>query len=1011
MTNGGMHPGSAAPLGRLTVTPGRFDLRPETLVPTRPLITRPRLEHVLAERWTRRLTAIVAGPGLGKTSLALQAVGVSTADDIDIWVRCTKADADAFGLARHLAECLVPAGDRELTPGAEPATLAAAIADLVLLQAPKRVCLAFDDLHELGDESSATQLIGALLDVLPANGHVLVASRTIGAIGLTRLVTLGHAVVLRDHELRFTDAELATFAALRGVADERLGAAQGWPALAELLATEGVAPDEFVYEQALQGLDDERRAALVAIAAAGGSDSQLLDRLVAETNIESVVEGLPLIVAGRSGWYELHPLLADAVLWNVAEETVAELRARAGVAWADRGEADRAVRLLAAAGARDELVSLLRTTLVAIDHPAEPGTVGAWTAVIPGDLDSEPVVLLLRTIALGVSDLEAAWTAGTQAVEAFAAAGDVDGEIAALARLTGIAYNTNPLRFLPYVGRVRELADQAHPAAQVVLAICDATAALVAGDPITAVAVLQPVAALPDASQIASFLLARALLNLGRANEALAVADRVSARVHGNTIAGFASIRATAAFLQGDVDQARTLIAQGLERFASASSRQFDRDHARASAACGLAHLGDLDEARAMLAELRGSSHQLTEGGLAFLSLTEAYLAVLDGDEARAATIAAAIEGLIPPPLDGIALLYVLRPDIRAHYDDTPFEGPRALQRAASAALVAARSGDLSPCAALDWTFAGALRIAFPPSWLTELTAFAAAAGNPPPTELLTELDVTSTAALTALASATGPVGQAAARQLATLPRAPQSRLEIRVLGPIEVAGGRDSSGGDAKELRRERVRTLLSLLVLRRSVARDAIQDLMWRDLDPAAAANNLRVTLARLRRALEPGRDPSSPSSVLRSDLGIVSLAIGSQLECDLWRFDDAVRAAREAERSGHAGSALQHLLVAVSEYRDEPFPGVHDIEEIEIERLRIERDYVRSAVRAAELLTAYARHPDAIETARRALRVDRWCVPAYDTIVSAHAALGENDEAQAAAEARRRALSEII
>jgi ATP/maltotriose-dependent transcriptional regulator MalT len=137
---------------------------------------------------------------------------------------------------------------------------------------------------------------------------------------------LGHAVVLRDHDLRFTDEEVASFAALRGVTNERLHAARGWPALAELLATEGVAPDEFVYEQALHGLADDRRTALVAIAAAGGSDRDLLDRLVGEPNIEAVVEGLALIVAGRSGWYEVHPLRADAVLRNVADETVAAVR-------------------------------------------------------------------------------------------------------------------------------------------------------------------------------------------------------------------------------------------------------------------------------------------------------------------------------------------------------------------------------------------------------------------------------------------------------------------------------------------------------------------------------------------------------------------------------------------------------------------------------------------------------------------------------------------------------------
>jgi two-component SAPR family response regulator len=97
-------------------------------------------------------------------------------------------------------------------------------------------------------------------------------------------------------------------------------------------------------------------------------------------------------------------------------------------------------------------------------------------------------------------------------------------------------------------------------------------------------------------------------------------------------------------------------------------------------------------------------------------------------------------------------------------------------------------------------------------------------------------------------------------------------------------------------------------------------------------------------------------------------------TQLDCDLWRFDDAVRSARDAERSGHAASALRHLLTAVSEYRGEPFPGVNDVEEIDAERRRIERDFVRGAVRAAELLSAQARHAEAIEIARRAVQVDR-------------------------------------
>ena len=80
---------------------------------------------------------------------------------------------------------------------------------------------------------------GSLRDLvrrLPGNAHLLVGSRRLPEIGIARLAVGRQAEVLREADLRFTPEEIAEFARRRDVDPELLRAADGWPALAELLA-------------------------------------------------------------------------------------------------------------------------------------------------------------------------------------------------------------------------------------------------------------------------------------------------------------------------------------------------------------------------------------------------------------------------------------------------------------------------------------------------------------------------------------------------------------------------------------------------------------------------------------------------------------------------------------------------------------------------------------------------------------------------------------------------------
>src|SRR5262245_35116687 len=71
----------------------------------RPLVDRPRLEDVLASRFERRLTVVVAGPGFGKSSLLAQARQRNAASPrgIDLWFSCRPAHDAASQLGPELA--------------------------------------------------------------------------------------------------------------------------------------------------------------------------------------------------------------------------------------------------------------------------------------------------------------------------------------------------------------------------------------------------------------------------------------------------------------------------------------------------------------------------------------------------------------------------------------------------------------------------------------------------------------------------------------------------------------------------------------------------------------------------------------------------------------------------------------------------------------------------------------------------------------------------------------------
>src|SRR5690606_27820373 len=172
------------------------------------------------------------------------------------------------------------------------------VADAIWRRSPTAVCLVFDDVHHLTPGSAGATWLAGLVEALPANGHVRLASRVEPAVPLARLSTQGAVARLAEDDLRFTAEEIADFAARRDIDDvDRFGATGGWPAMAELTASvDAGLTGEYLWEEVLEPLGPERRRVLAVVADLGGADDALAGAaLGTPVDVHRALEGVPLV--------------------------------------------------------------------------------------------------------------------------------------------------------------------------------------------------------------------------------------------------------------------------------------------------------------------------------------------------------------------------------------------------------------------------------------------------------------------------------------------------------------------------------------------------------------------------------------------------------------------------------------------------------------------------------------------------------------------------------------------
>lgn len=432
------------------------------------------------------------------------------------------------------------------------------------------------------------------------------------------------------------------------------------------------------------------------------------------------------------------------------------------------------------------------------------------------------------------------------------------------------------------------------------------------------------------------------------------------------------------------------------------------------------AGFGDLSTARRCLDDARrlaGTAEQVEIS----LGLLEPTIAGEEIDRARRHELAAALLKRCPPR-DSNRISYsgafgmISRefPEWIPYFSSEPAGPLRRRDLEVAAALHQLDEGSLKGVACMKWPERhGGLISAAMLSGAVEVVCGAWAVGRPEASAAATWLarviGEPARAMFREMTEHQMPVVAAAAREIvAGIPIPPRHRLEISVLGPVAVTI--DGHPVFDSNLRRERLRSLLGFLTLRRRATRDVVMTALWPESDEAAARRNLRSTLNLLHGVLEPDRTAGEAPYFVRSDGPSLELCVGDHLSIDSWRFEELMDEARRHELDGVPVSAAGTLEVACELYRGEFLADTTSGEWSARERDRLRAMFVQGSSRLAELLLAFGRFDAAIAMAGRTLDVEPWSEAGHRALIAAHLERGDRPAARRALERCHEALEEF-
>ena len=259
--------------------------------PRSELVSRPRLIERLNTGLTHKLTLISAPAGFGKTTLLSEWIhcngvgtgagrGAVTAPLQVAWLSLDEGDNDLnrfltyFVAALQTVESDVGHGPLAAlqAPGAVNVELVLTTLLNEIASLPDRLILILDDYHVI-ESPPIDQALTFLLNHLPANMHLGLATRTDPPLPLSRLRGRGQMTELRTADLRFSPDEVGAF----------LNQAMGLGLSVDDVAALGTRTEGWIVGLQLAALSlQEREDATAFIRSFTGSHHHILDYLVEE---------------------------------------------------------------------------------------------------------------------------------------------------------------------------------------------------------------------------------------------------------------------------------------------------------------------------------------------------------------------------------------------------------------------------------------------------------------------------------------------------------------------------------------------------------------------------------------------------------------------------------------------------------------------------------------------------------------------------------------------------------
>jgi len=500
-------------------------------------VDRPALRRQLDAALVSPLALVVAPAGAGKTVLVTQ-WAQSRPDLAVAWFDLTAADRAVGAFARRLCAGIAAVAPRFSPPEPPAVTARARLGEPFLVDLAERLAdagdlvLVFDDLDHLWKTAVLTDL-WRLVDLLPPNAHAIFSSRVDLNLGWSRHRLEHDLVEIRQRELAFDDE--TTGKVLSAIAGRHIGPAtaaavtaqtEGWAAGVQLTALrlrfaddpgrvveELTDTDQLVMNylsvEVLDGLRPERRGALMRLAVLDEVSAGVVEAVADVAGGDDFLTALErdslflVRVPGRPGWFRLHRLFRDLLIYRLraTEPAVEEGVLEAAADWfLAAGDTDTAVDYLLRGRRWTRAMDLILGLGPGPSEEVRSAKIALWLSLVPPEVRAaRPDAVLLLAIANTMSGHTRSAVDTLQRLVA-------DRRLTVGRRQIALAYLAAEVQFSP------------HP--ELFAGIADEALALLAAHPDAGPPDLMGLTSRPLLQLISQVSAGRALLMLGRVDDA-----------------------------------------------------------------------------------------------------------------------------------------------------------------------------------------------------------------------------------------------------------------------------------------------------------------------------------------------------------------------------------------------------------------------------------------------------------------------------------------------------------